>query len=223
LLNQKEDLPNRYEVIIKDLQLLKEFIESQKKWENILLDIVMENRKYNDLNISWLNKTDSLSISQSIDYLLHNPFYHNQLQTYVEIQFDENVYDMNNVRLVSLRLLKAIEDLQNGPMHQNGFEFVTSLGFNTSPNFSCNDSIVPLSHKASFRMYIPFYNTTQDTVTFYRLDEKGRKTGNPMKIAENTIRFFYSEIPEGEVLIQEKDGACVAKYQNRRNSVLLIQ
>ena len=50
LLNQKEDFPNKYESLIKDMILLKELIESQKKWENVVMDLVNDASKYNDRN-----------------------------------------------------------------------------------------------------------------------------------------------------------------------------
>lgn len=223
LLNQKEDFPTKYEPIIEDLQLLKEFIDSQQKWEQRLLDFVNEMDRYNNQNFEWLNKTDSVSISHKIDYLLNNPYYHNNLQSFIILQLDENVFDMNNVRLVSLMILKEIEDLQNAPNHQDAEEFIRSLGFNTLPKFDCNDSIAPLVYKASFRMNLDVYNATQDSVTLQSINENGEKFNTQLRIPPGKISFLNRFRPEGTIFIHEKEGACVAKYQNKRNSILVIQ
>jgi len=223
LLNQKEDFPTKYEYIIEDLQLLKEFIDSQQKWEQRLLDFVNEMDRYNNQNIEWLNKTDSISIDQKFDYLLNNPYYHNNLQSFHILQLDENVFDMNNVRMVSLMILKEIEDLQNGPNRQDADEFIRSLGFNTLPKFGCNFSISPLANKASFRMNVDIYNATKDSVTLQSTDENGEKFRTELKIPPGKIAFIDRFRPEGTIFIHEKDGECVSKYQNRRNSILLIQ
>ena len=223
LLNQKEDFPRKYESLIKDMLLLKELIESQKKWENVVMDLVNDASKYNDLNLPWFTKNDSLSNAQKRAYIFNNPYYHNRLETFAEVQLDENVYDMNNVRLVSLMLLKAIEDLQNATNHQDAEEFIRSLGFNTLPKAECNDSIVPLANKASFRMSMCVYNATKDSVTLQATNENGEKFRTELKIPPGKIAFTDRYRLEGTIFIHEKNGACVAKYQNRRNSILLIQ
>lgn len=194
LLNQKEDFPSNYEPIIEDLQLLKEFINSQQKWENRLLDFVNEMGRYNNQNFEWLNKTDSVSVSQKIDYLLNNPYYHNKLQSFILLQLNENVFDMNNVRLVSIRLLKVIEGLQNGSNHQNALEFIKSLRFSTYPKFNCTDSIVPLANVGSFRMHSGIYNRTNDSILLYVTNERGEKTERQLTVMENGF-YNYPQYP----------------------------
>ena len=223
LLNQKEDFPAKYEPIIEDLQLLKEFIDSQQKWEERLLDYIDEIDRYNNQNFAWLNKTDSVSVSQQLEYLLNDPYYHNSLNSFRNLQLNENVFDMNNVRLVSLMILKAIEDLQNGPNHKDAEEFIRSLGFSTLPKFDCNDSIALLANKASFRMNVDIYNATKDSVTLQSINENGEKFRTELRIPPGKISFTDRFRPEGTIFILEKDSECDAKYQNRRNSILLIQ
>ena len=71
-------------------------------------------------------------------------------------------------------------------------------------------------------MYSGIYNRTNDSISLYVTNERGEKTERQLTVMENGF-IIIRNIPEGTIFIQEKDGVCIAKYQNRRNSILLIE
>ena len=222
LLNQKEDFNTEYEPLIDDLILLKDFIESQKIWENLVLDRVSANRRSNSDNLEWLNKNDSLSVNQGIDYILSNPIYRNRLLDYSHLQFQENAMDVNWVRLTSIRLLRQIENLEPAKLNtENPGEFIESLGLKPLESYNCRDSIAPLPYKRSFRMASAIYNYSKDSISLAVINEEDEKTDRSWIFPAKQISFL-SGMPEGTILLLEKDGECIQKYQIRRNSILLF-
>ncbi|MEM9078252.1 MAG: DUF6090 family protein [Bacteroidota bacterium] len=224
IIENEKEIPSDYENLIPHLKELQRRITSQKKWEGIILDMVYEHRAEYAKKLDWLYKRDSISRNKSIEFMLTDAIFKNQLKNWSRTMLNENFWDMSLIKTSSVFLLWKINTIQNKDISVSFEEVMMENEMNPMSVFECNEELVVTNPTYGFRINSTLFNNMDKEVTLDLIT----KTGD---------RLFSISIPPKDLFINElelganqnyaflelkKDSVCTKIYGFVPNGFLII-
>ena len=218
----EKQLPKKYELLIPLLKELKTLSESQKKWEKIGIDIIVENDKYMSENFDWAYDHDSLSMEKRIDFCLNDPIYRNKVFRWKEIQLAENVWDATQLRSFSLILLWKIRELRGLNNKLSFKEFLENKKLVAFDKTACENHFESKENDSHLRFSYIFQNTLSDPV-FLSIKRKNREGTLEIRLGANEYFANKFSLSEGSEIECMTENGCIIKYRCVDNGYCIIE
>ncbi len=219
----EKQLSKKYIALIPVLKELKTRIESQRQWEQTVLDLQMLRTKELVDELPFYNWDDSVSREKIINYVLTNPSYKNKILHYYGYQLDENVWDATLIRTSSVALLWKIKSMRaEGPISIE--PFLKDFGLKPFQKLECGEQSFEAKEEIDFRRHYIIYNNTNNTVFYNHLDANGEiLNSEEISLSPNSFRldeFAYRGDSFIEVLA---DGSCKKAYRRAKADYLVLE
>ena len=220
LIELEKQLSKKYIQLTPNLKKLKRQIESRRKWEKAVVDIVMSRQKELADELPFFNLRDSLSREKIINYILTNPIYKSKILHLNNYQLNENIWDATLIRTSSVALLWKIKSLrEDAPTSIE--TFLKNLGLKPFQELECGEH--PFEEKEPiFRRNFIIYNNTDKIVFTNFLNTEGEAL-NPKKIILQPKSFRLEEVDLGvNIFIEVLENDTCKKVYRRINEDYLI-
>jgi hypothetical protein len=222
LIEHEKQLSKKYITLIPDLKELKRRIESQRQWEQTLLDLQMSRTKEMADELPFYNWRDSISREKIINYILTNPSHKNKILHYNRFQLHENIWDATLIRTSSVALLWKIKSIREDPISIESF--LENLGLKPFQEFECREQSFEEQEAIFFRRHFIIYNNTNNTVFYNHLNTKGEILNNE-KISLPPKSFRLDEFwfrGDSFIEVLEK-GTCKKVYRRTKADYLVLE
>jgi hypothetical protein len=222
LIELEKELPIKYVALLPELKLLKERIESQRKWEKAVIEISMTRKKELADELPTVYLTDSISIEKNIKYFLTDSIFKNKVIHYNEYDLIENTWDASLIRTSVVALLWKIKTMRG---HAVGTidEFLKNVGLRPFQELSCGAFPVETVQGTNFRLNYILYNSSDKEVFFNVLDTEG-KILNPREFSLAPKSFGLGEftLSENGLIQVLENGTCKDIFRRLKQDYIVI-
>jgi hypothetical protein len=218
----EKQLPAAYAQLIPDLKELKRRIESQRKWEQVAIDISISSKKEMTLEFPWYQLRDSLSRELRIEHYLTDPIYKGRVLHYNDYQLGENVWDATLIRTSSIALLWKIREMRGtAPPTIEGL--LRAMDLKPFQALSCD--AYPFEPAEEIHLHANFimYNNRSDTVYFNVANTEGRiLNSDEWSLAPHSFQLDeWSLSIDRSIEVLDGD-SCHAVYRRTKEDYLII-
>jgi hypothetical protein len=222
LISTEKQLPSNYKLFIPELKELKRRIDSQRKWEQVAVDISISSKKEMTLKFPWYRLRDSLSNELQIEHFLTDPIYKGKLLHYNDYQLDENIWYASLIRTSSVALLWKIRKMK-GSAPPKIEDFLEELGLRPFLTKNCDAYPYEVNEMINLRMNFIFYNNRSDTLYFNLTDNKGHiHNSDPMSLPPFSFELDGADLESMDnIQILDKD-SCQKIYYRTKQDYLII-
>ncbi len=222
LIATEKQLPRVYSELVPDLKELKRRIESQRKWEQVAIDISISSKKEMTLNYPWYQLHDSLSREQQIEHYLNDPIYKGRLLHYNDYQLGENVWDASLIRSSSIALLWKIKEIR-GNTPPTIEEFL--IGFDLEPfeTLSCDIYPYEVADKVYLHTSFIMYNNKEDTIYFNLTDTQGRiRNSETWSLAPHSFLLYELSANVNRCIQVLENDSCQTVFHGTKEDYVII-
>lgn len=172
LISLEKQLPETYTPLTPELKELKRRIESQRKWEQVAIDISISSQKEMTQQFPWYQLRDSLSRELRNEHYLTDPIYKGRLLHYNNYQLDESVWDASLIRTSSVALLWQIKQIRGtGPSTLE--EFLDDLGLEPFQTIECGAYPLEAVEEINLLSSFILYNSKSDPAHYNVCNSRG--------------------------------------------------
>ncbi|WP_435622927.1 DUF6090 family protein [Flagellimonas sp.] len=175
IIENEKEIPEAYQALIPHIKELQRRITSQRKWEELILEMVSEHRREYSKKLDWLHQRDSISFDKSVQFMLSDAIYKNQLKNWSRTMLNENFWDMSLTKTSSVFLLWKIQKIQN-PEYAVAFEeFMHQNKMKPMKALACNGELLVANPTYNFRINSTLFNNRDETVHLDLINKAGKE------------------------------------------------
>jgi len=221
----ENQLPEKYLSIITKLKELKRMLESQKIWEDAVVDLAKQRKKEFVETLPWFYDSDSLSKEKAKDFLLNDPFYRNKVKQFTDLQLDENIWDATSLRTMSIDLLWNLKKMD--PKYDIDIKaYLNSKNLVPFDTFDCDANSFNTVKQPNFRTRFVTIQNNRTELTLNFMDEQ-MVISQSLKIppVSNDAEFILEDQYFGKVSFIQviEAGKCVKIYSIVRDGFLILE
>ncbi len=221
LIATEKQLPSAYKPLTPELKELKRRIESQRKCEQIAIDISISSRTEMANRYPWYNLSDSLSGESYIDHILTDPIYKSKLLHYNAYQLDENTWDATIIRTSSVALLWKLKQIKRTapPTIE---EFLDQLGLRSFQKMDCDGYPFEVTEEINLYSNFIFYNNRSDTVYFNFRNSEGEIFNEKLSLPPHSFQLDEWAFGNDECIEMLQNDSCHAVYRRSKEDYLIF-
>ncbi len=222
LIELEKELPKKYAELIPEFKQLKWLVESQRKWENAVVEISMERRKEVVDQLPWLNLSDSLSIEKAIKYILTDPFHKNKILHFNDYDLDENTWDASQIRTTSVALLWHIKNLK-GTQNISIDSFLNNLGMVPFQELECDGHPFEKKETVNFRLNYILYNNTDKTIFYNIINLEGEILNRKkLSLTPKSFQVSAARLNTNYFIEVLENDSCKKVYRRIKEDYLVV-
>jgi hypothetical protein len=220
IIDLEKELPKKYLVLIPELKQLKRRIESQRRWENAVVEISMSYRKEFADPLPSRYLTDSISNEKNIAYTLTNQLFKNKVRYYNIYNLNENTWDASLIRTSAVALLWKLKTIR-GELNTSPADFLKNIGLNPFEEINCGEFLSEKKKHLSSRVSFIFYNNSDKEVHFNIINAEGEVLSNG-SLASKSFKLEEFYIIENWFVQTLENGSCKKVYRRFTEDYLII-
>jgi len=217
----EKQIPSKYTDLIPELKLLKRRIDEHRFWESKALDLARRKTEEYVNKFTWYHIFDSLAIKKHIQHSLTDTIYRNNVNYYNRLQLDENVWYASLLRTSSVAALWQIKQIKSLDKTLTIKQFLNDLNLEPLTEYACTDKPYEVN-EIYFRRNIIIYNDTNDTITYYKIDELGKRL-NPVKVSPYKFLLTKEDMMNNRFIELTIDNQCSKVFKQNKEDYLLFE
>jgi len=220
----EKQIPSKYADLIPELKLLKSRIDERRFWESKALDLSERKVEEYTNKFPWyynFELNDSLAFKKHIQHRLTDTIYRNNVNYYTRLQLEENVWYASLLRTSSVAALWQIKQIKSLDKTLTIKQFLNDLNLEPLTEYACTDKPYEVN-EIYFRRNIIIYNDTNDTITYYKIDELGKRL-NPVKVSPYKFLLTKEDMMNNRFIELTIDNQCSKVFKQNKEDYLLFE
>jgi len=221
IIASEKQFPSQYEALIPELKLLKSRIDEHRFWESQALDLAGRKTEEYVNKFIWYYRSDSFSLNKQIHHLLTDSIYRNNVNYYTDLQLNENVWYASLMRTSSVAALWQIKQIKGLDKTLTIKHFLNDLDLKPLSEYACTDKPYKVN-EINFRRNFIVYNNTKDTITYYKINELGKRLKR-ISVAPNKFLLTYERMLNDDFIELTTDNQCHKIFKQNKEDYLLFE
>ncbi|MCS4436050.1 hypothetical protein [Aquiflexum gelatinilyticum] len=219
ILQKERDFDPTYNQLIKLIKSYKSRLDDLEKTAEELNELGNWNEKLMADNFDWYSGTTKEDRDKKVQYILRDPFYKNRLSLFRK-KFKNQISNITSMVAIRAAIMGEIKRLNEGLNNAQLDEFFKTLGMQPFPQLDCSELNREWEDDFSGLIFFLFFNSTDESVTIYRLRENV-DAWESFKINPGEYEIF-GQVPGRGFMIGSPD-SCQQLFVAKKRGYLLIE